>query len=499
MVRRVSVNQLLGLTKTATLLEAYNARTLSEGDIPFADTQGVHIYADLKLEMSLAAAEDEESAYRNLQILQVYATAAESAAVPAEIGILEVQGQRLHLLKEAKSNGSVDLESLYDACRIFHRIATREIKRLVGQTEFSIRMAADYGRAFLLKSSGLDESESIVSLGVPANRPAKKLARDVGNSGVPAGHLAFNIASLTDPEADAEWEMIDLREDPFQALAAQQQYLLEAANDVFENRAPGVMTKLARDFSPNPHNPVHQPLRRQGFMMRTDLDGFTARVKTAMNGTDQDAFDLVKDFHVIMQYPAAFKETLPSGIKVILFPWAGDCSNMLLECDDYDLERTYLPNTAAINWHDQGRGAGLDGKTNWRKLLGETKWLVALAGGESSGADHGYILTGNVEAAGRTFHVGAGWGWRRSLDAEQSKGTKAEETVIQKEDFDGLDPNLQKPYRDHPFHPTLFKVASFEALAKANREHRSAVCASSPAIVPSVKSSVPAPRPYLNR
>jgi len=499
MPKRVSFNQLLGFTKRAILLEAYNAKTLGEGDVPFSDTQGVHIYSDLKLEMSLAAAEDEEGAYRNLQILQVYATAAESAAVPAGISILEIQGQRIHFLKEVESDGSVDLEALYAMCRIFHGVATREIGRLIGGTEFSIRMAADCGRAFLLKSSGLDESESIVSLGVPANRPAKKLARNVGDNGVPAGHLAFNIASLTDSDAEAQWEIIDLREESILALAANQQILLESANDVFKSRNSTAMTKLARDFSPNPNNPVHQPLRRQGFMMRADLDGFSARVRDAMNGSDEDAYELVRDFHSIMQYPAAFKETLPSGIKVLLFPWAGDCSNMLLECEDYELERTYLPNTAALNWHDQGRGTGLGGKTNWRKVLGETKWLVALAGGENDGADHGYILTGNVEAMGRTFHVGAGWGWRRSLDAEQSKGTKAEETVIQKEDFDGLDTDLQKPFRDHPYHPTLFKVASFEGLAKSNRERRNEIRISAPAIVPATKAVIPAPRPYLNR
>jgi hypothetical protein len=73
----------------------------------------------------LAAAEDEEAAFRNLQILQVYATAAESAAMPAGIRILEIQGQRIHLLMETEPDGSVDLEFLYDACRVFHRIATR--------------------------------------------------------------------------------------------------------------------------------------------------------------------------------------------------------------------------------------------------------------------------------------------------------------------------------------------------------------------------------------
>jgi hypothetical protein len=56
------------------------------------------------------------------------------------------------------------------------------------------------------------------------------LARDVGNNGVPAGYLAFNVASVVDTDAEPRWAMIDLRDDPDKALAAKQQDLLVFCN-----------------------------------------------------------------------------------------------------------------------------------------------------------------------------------------------------------------------------------------------------------------------------
>jgi hypothetical protein len=204
---------------------------------------------------------------------------------------------------------------------------------------------------------------------------------------------------------------------------------------------------------------------------------------------------LVKEFQTIMNYPTAFKDTLPEGVSVLMFPWAGDCANLLLECDDYELERTYLPNRAAINWHDQGRGLGGNG-TNWRRLLGDSKWLVAIAGGDDDESEHGFILTGNIVADGRTFHVGAGWPWGRSLDAEQSAGTIPEDTVIQNEDHSALDASLQVPYSDHPEHPSLFKIAPFSKLVRAQARHEEAGKISMPAAVPGTSIKVSAPRPY---
>lgn len=487
-MKKVPFNQFLGFSKRTALQEAITSRTWSPEDSPFADTVGIHLYTDLDMVLGLVAG-DEEAAVRTLEILQRYAWAADAVCEPDWLRILEVQGQRIHLFAETGDAGPDMVERLIRSCRVLHGLATHEIANLAGDASFSIRMAADFGRAILLRSTGVDDvSESVVSLGNPANRPAKHLTREVGKNGVPAGHLAWNTAASTEPDGNPEWELVNLEAELGIKAAAATLQLDEAVKGRFGQ----MVSFAAKDFEPNPKNPVHAPVKREGFMLRADLDGFSARVKDALARGDHAVLELVRAFEQIMKYPASFKDELPTGVTVVCFPWAGDCANLFLQCDDYTLEENHLPNTAALKWHRPK----LNG-TNWRVLLDKAKWLVAIAGGDMD-QGHGNILTGNVIADGRTFHVGASWSWRRSLDAEQSEGTKANDTVIQNEDHAALDREQQRPYRDHPCNPSLFKVAPLDALIKTDGQEKSSAIISAPAIVPGLGVKVPAPKPYAS-
>ncbi len=491
---KVTFNELVRLASRRVYLETRQTRQWSQEEVPYSDTKGYHIYSDLDFRLIVSAPETVNSAYLNLQILQAYASAAESVSTLAEIQILEVQGQRLHLFRQADAPIPEITESMINACRVFYRIAIREIARFAGQEEFSVRMAADYGRAIFLRSSGDDPSESVVSLGDAANRPAKKLARDVSRAGVPAGKLAINETAISGQIGAPSWRLVDLAAEPTPEAALWA--LEESAIEKYRMVSFSAMEVLAKEFEPNPNNPVHAPHRRTGFVMRADLDGFSAQVRSALLAGDAAVAELVRDFTAIMQYPTAFKDSLPEGVSVLLFPWAGDCANFLLECDDYALERTYLPNRAALNWHDQGRGIATSG-INWKGPMRGCKWLVAIAGGDNVLVEHGFILTGNVFAGGRSFHVGAGWSWRRSLDAEQASSTPPEYTIIHREDHRPLDDTLKMPYADHRDHPALFKIASFEALVKAQRQHDDEAARSSAVVVPKTGIEVKAPRPYV--
>jgi hypothetical protein len=493
---KLQFNGLMNLASRESYLEARRQGGWPTSDLPYADTNGYHIYSDLDFRLIVAAPENANAAYLNLQILQAYASAADSVTSLSKIRILEVQGQRLHMFREAEAPTPIATREVVQACKAFYRLAVRQITALASESAFTIRMATDYGRAILLRSGGDDPSESIISLGDPANRPAKKLARDVGRSGVPAGHLAMNETAVTNQTAPPSWMLIDLRVEVVQKSAAEA--LEESAEEQYKLVSFSAMEKLAQEFEPNPKNPVQSPRKRNGFMMRADLDGFSRQVHQALQAGSAGVAKLVQDFSAIMQYPAAFKDSLPGGVKVLLFPWAGDCANLLLECEDYPLERSYLPNRAALNWHDQGRGIATSGIT-WKAPMRGCKWLVAIAGGEHVAADHGFILTGNIAAGGRTFHIGGGWSWRRSLDAEQSTSTPAEYTIIHHEDHTPLDRLLKPPYADHRDHPALFKIASFDALVKAQREHDSEAARTSAVTVASTGIQVKAARPYVRR
>ncbi|MGA8660375.1 MAG: hypothetical protein WB586_30025 [Chthoniobacterales bacterium] len=131
-------------------------------------------------------------------------------------------------------------------------------------------------------------------------------------------------------------------------------------------------------------------------MLRADLDGFSARVRRAFSDGDYGLQKLVEEFCTLIDYPKHFADKLPAGVQTVVFPWAGDCANLFLTCDDYDSERGYLPNRLGLEWHtlaDQVREG-----IAWRKLMGQTNWIVAIAGGNPTVEGHGSILTANVAA-----------------------------------------------------------------------------------------------------
>lgn len=490
---KIPLTTLIGWTKQAAYQSAIDARTVQPGQTPYADTVGVHFYSQLDTLLELSAAEGENNASTLLRMLQEYATAAQAAGDAAGFLIFEVQGQRLHLFREGQLSAQQAENIVVEFARTFHRLAEQKIAATAPRQAFHLRIAADHGRAVVIRSMGTDQSESVVSLGVPANRPAKLLAKNVNNGGVPAGHLALNIASFAHPEEEL-WKYYDLAPS---SEPSKKSSLEEAALHNFSKIAASRQIALsARDYATNPANPVQVPIRRQGFMLRADLDGFSKRVKVAMSSGEQAVVKMVLEFSELMKYPAYYKERLPVGVSVLLFPWAGDCANIFLVCEDYSFQRTSLPNRAAIEWHEMTPNGNDTSRPNWQNLMADSRWLVAMAGGENHGSDHGYIMTGNVVASDRLFHIGAGWGWGRSLDAEQSLGTKPDQTIIQIEDYSGLDSTLRSAYHDHPNNPTLFKVADLQTLLKTAREHRAAAAKSVGTLVPRTSIVTPIPRSH---
>src|SRR6266568_5137864 len=120
---QIPFGQLIKFARKIEFNEAIRQRLWQPDDIPFADTHGFHVYSDLDLRLVLAAAEDSDRAFINLQILQAYATAAEAVARTARLRILEVQGRRLHLFRESNEPAQ-EAQEVIDACKILHDLAT---------------------------------------------------------------------------------------------------------------------------------------------------------------------------------------------------------------------------------------------------------------------------------------------------------------------------------------------------------------------------------------
>lgn len=460
---------------------------------PYADLPGVHVYSDLRLKIPQAAGDLLGNAALLLRALQDYASTLETCASPLSMEILEVQGPRVHLFWPHLSPGPIEFESLKLFGSSAFYLIREQLTRVAPQLHFTLRMAADYGRTVLLRSSGKDQSSSLVSLGIAANRPAKKLARPVGNAGVNPGEMVINAAAFFSPgydeRTDVRWEsvLIDsldlakLRTKPdFQLSMARLASVVEANERV-----------RASVIQPNPGNPTSEPKVVSGFMFRADMDGFSPRVKAAMEQSDEAVQQLVDDFNGTMERAMDFATQLPEGVHVLPFPWAGDCSNLFLRCDDYRLERHHLPNIAALRWFDE-----VGGKKDARREADRPGWVISIAGGDPDDGDHGRIMTANVAAAGRLFHVGAGWSWRTSLEAEQSDGLRAQDTVLQVEDHLALERSYQQAYREHASHPSLYRIASEEALRIAQRSRDRGLSGGKQVEVTEKGIALPLPRPY---
>jgi hypothetical protein len=357
------------------------------------------------------------------------------------------------------------------------------IRPHVKSDKLAFRVTADHGPAIMVLSAYSDESDSLVSLGDAANYPAKRLSQ------IDSRILSVNTGALS-ISRNRKWE--DFYIDQLASIvkvAANREDLGYFINEALANQN----RIMAASFIPKPTNGVQDPLLYRGYVLRADLDGFTARVKKAMSGTDEDKQQLANEFTIIMQYPSQFKDKIHRHAQVMLFPWAGDCANMLLVPSNYGLARTYLPNRAGIDWHDL-RATSTSNGQRWSDILSDTQWVAGIAGGDDNNSNHGFTLVGRVIAYSRQYLVGGGWGWGRSQDAIQADLFKPEDTVIHIEDYRGLSSQYQKAYSPEGIYykASLAKLKSCEGkITEMLAEHKPHSIHTNGKTV-----QAPAPRPY---
>src|SRR4051812_36560177 len=117
---QIPFGQLIAFASRSTFQEAIANRRWQVDEVPYSDVRGYHLYSDLGLRLAISAAENDEAAYRNLQILQAYVSAAESAGQVTGMTFLEVQGRRLHLFRESASARNEFTEEMVHGCRAFY-------------------------------------------------------------------------------------------------------------------------------------------------------------------------------------------------------------------------------------------------------------------------------------------------------------------------------------------------------------------------------------------
>jgi hypothetical protein len=446
----------------------------------YTKTKGYHIYGHLDLALRLSAAEDDKPAQKYLEILQSFTTVAERTGREFNFVIFEVQGERIHLFLETE-DGDGNLETVTNFARVWNAGVNDVVKPKAGTDFKSFSMAADFGSCLILPSSGGDLSESLISLGNAANRPAKHLSRWMGERN---GHLKVNVAALAPggENRDAVWKDFDVSSPGELSRAGNDRAIL---NRVTEGIEPEISRYMAKDLQPVGTAPVHAPIKKQGFSFRADYDGFSRRVEAAMSQPDHVQQALVEEFDTIMkQVPKAFAAKIKGTVHT--FPWAGDCANLFIEPEiDYETAQTSMPATAAHTWHKNAREY-----TGVRVPEGGHKWAVGMLGGED-----GVTLMARVYTHHRTFAVAAGWAWGRSIDAYQASGMGAEDSVIANEDKSALDDGYAEPFNELN---SLFQRAGFDALNRAVENAGRAKTKSAPAVfhIGKQKEELRAQRPY---
>jgi len=86
---------------------------------PFAVETGFHIYGELNLTLKLTAATDTKDAAKLLRVLQEYVAIAETCAAIVDAELLEIQGERIHLLFPAPHVTKASVDALLQFCVAF--------------------------------------------------------------------------------------------------------------------------------------------------------------------------------------------------------------------------------------------------------------------------------------------------------------------------------------------------------------------------------------------
>lgn len=449
-VNAVSSSELLAKVRSKRTLDEFVA---APSTLPLvAPTTGFHVYADITLNLNLAAAEDTAAADRYIRVLREYANIASVAAQISGASLLEVQGERLHfLIEEAVSQSLPSAEGWAQLLALAHTIvelAYERIEPLAKDDWRGCKVAADYGRAILLTSTC--GGGSVVSLGPAANNPAKKLN---WGGGVRAEHLAFpGRLGSTLPHGDVErgWRQINVRT-PSQEL--RNRFNIDLTQSVRQrladkpashNIAFSVQRNVQQLFQALEKNSLAQPYQVQAFCFRADLDGFSKQVEGAFEEGPIAILELAYRFSAILDCPKKFAESI--NARVIELPWAGDCATVLLvpsEGESFNSARSYMPAQAACKWHEElSTYIGRSSRTP------SLKWVVGVAAGDESEGSDGQMLVEELVADGRRFRVIAGWPARRSNDAYQSENTLAGYTVLTKIDLRHLAPAIAEKFHE---------------------------------------------------
>lgn len=473
-----------------------NEFVATEEGIAFADETGYHIYGEVRLALSLSASEDTTNASKFLKIIQAMVTATNACALEVGAEILEVQGERVHLLLPGGASKEDVLQAL-SFCSNLTQILYEYVAPLAGKDWQGFATAIDHGRAILIKT-GNHSNGSVISLGCAANRPAKQLNKGMTRAGyVSIPSILLNYVESIHNQKD--WQEVDMLNPPLFVDRKIQEQSRGKLSEATANALRNSLLFNSKVIYADPdhlkgvlENGITSALKVQGIYIRADLDGFSKEVENAFAIGEESINALTKRFVFLMGYADQFASKLDR--QVIKLPWAGDCANMVLlkqDSESYDIMRASVAPLAARDWHEQRSGFTIE-EHSWKDFMGKAEWVLGIAAGDTEEGSNGHLLLAPIVTLNRKFLIAIGWGARRSLDAQNVDGAHGRDTIIPAVDFRALDSVYQKLFEPIT---SLF----YRATQLSKQKVQSAVINASQkneTVIPRINIVTPRPKPY---
>lgn len=377
---------------------------------------GWHFYSYLSVAQYLQKTEDDRLARKLVRIYDDYTNAAKAATAlmpDNKVTLLEHQGVLLHFYLDYNHD---DTTSVISFAKKLALTVRNEIFKDKEDGVIGFKMAAEFGPSIILKmpsASGESAAHSRVSLGPSANDPAKKL---LGNLPPTSWHLAYRESD------DAKrWEDIDCTP----PLTPQIRITTDEAVEYHGFAKNASIEKV-------PDNPPESPAIYYGFVFRADMDGFTSRVKQTFERGDESAIEkLALDFINFMEDVNDWQQNFIPHNKVIVFPWAGDCCNMITyPVDEKDTNEKRLveknlsdfPTLMIKSWCDY-----LASKNRQDRM---SCWTYGMASGS--------IKIFSVSVDHVPYRLMVGWPVGTSQEGVNLDGTNPDDLIMHRDDVNAM-------------------------------------------------------------
>lgn len=436
-----------------------------------------HIYIKLEFKKQYENADTKSDGKSFVRNVMRASAAVEEVVTSADGIVVEVQGSVIHCLLPDDTCNSTDVRTQCHSINNALHLIFNDASRVEGW-----RMATDWGKTLLVSGRGIHDDNSYVSLGNSANAPAKYLFAQLARGSEEARslkrfmlawratsssnwiheHLGTQVNEEFRKVASATFAEIRGKDFGVTSVLTKQ---ARAAQDVRAQAAPVDSTGSTNGLSNG------EPVVYFGWIMRADLDGFTARVEKCFDD-DLELLRLGERFQKIMDEAAEFAD----GHDEILvqLPWAGDnftAAVVFSEKDKYEdaieekLVQFSLDFSDALD--DVAASAGLSG------------WAQSIAGGNLHGNSVGNIYIGAVEFEGRRFLIGTGQGMGRSTQGFSDMNPGPGQLAVFEDDY----ALLLKPYQEQLIdreksdgsQSTLFRKGNVDNLKSARQKIRAAL------------------------